>query len=203
MIDTPKFNTLSYKASELKAKGITSVAGYFFSDSQYKEHPTHASCLRYAADGISVRFCCENGYPNLDGYNSGYFTTSKGNNNAIMSINDAKIVLLPKGEPIFTTIDFDANETHWPEIQKYLAAFQQTIKGAGYLMGVYGNGVVLRLALAAGLTSHTWLAGSTGWGEYAPFKAKATIVQTEMNAMLLGSPVDYSVSKDAGGWISK
>jgi hypothetical protein len=110
---------------------------------------------------------------------------------------------------LFYTVDYDATQSDIDNaILPYAQAFHSTMgklcSMAGtpnYLLGVYGNGLVCKALMEAGLVHFSWLSESTGFGGYQMWLPHADIIQIEATTMF-GIDVDtnFRRSAEVGAW---
>lgn len=96
-----------------------------------------------------------------------HFTAANGAADAAKAVQALKLLKAPAGTTIFYSVDFDATRDELlNQILWYARAFRATAKESGFLVGVYGSGLVSQVLKAAGLAHFGWLAQSEGWAEY-------------------------------------
>lgn len=163
---------LSPFATCLKATGYGFVGRYYNINNPGK-NLTYAEANFLSALGIKIIAVWENGFPT----SSAYFSYKKGFADGAAAYEYASSVIhQPALTPIYFAVDYDASisDTN-KEIIAYFTgigdAFNQISPGnSGYLIGVYGSGLVCKTLLAAQKVTYCWLAQSKGWSGYNTFK---------------------------------
>jgi len=180
-------------AGTLVQEGYTFAARYYFNASSFKDRLEAAEATHLSAQKVYLVSIWESGYPT----SADYFTSGQGKSDGAHAAAQAKAAGQPKGSPIYFAADYDSTPS---DIVSYATEFQTAVKAAGYLAGIYGNGVTCHLLKERGLVSYTWLSQSTGFQGYSAWKPHANIVQTaEFNWH--GFDVDGdTASGDSGGW---
>jgi hypothetical protein len=111
----------------------------------------------------------------------------------------------PAGSAIYATADFDDASVDDEIVIAYFAAFKRMLNGE-YKLGVYANGATCQMALDAGVSDFTWLAGGMGMRGSRAFldTGKATLIQDvgDKQGLNLGINVDSDIAtvSEYGGW---
>ncbi len=106
------------------------------------------------------------------------FSPTVARRDAAQAIQYAAAVHQPLGSTIyFAGDDFDAGAGDLPTIRAYFEILRGIIVPAMYVLGVYGDGLVCQMLLAAQLVQHTFLAGAMGWQGSLAFKPSADAQQ--------------------------
>ncbi|MGV8986629.1 MAG: glycoside hydrolase domain-containing protein [Cypionkella sp.] len=164
------------KAAALFASGIRTVIRYYSRDTvrpSKRLSPAEAAAL--SAAGLRIAIVHEarfgNQVTNFDratGVADAAYARSYG----------AQVIGQPDGSTIYFGVDFDATKAQikeriLPYFQGVADAFAQTPGAPRYKVGIYGSGASCGAVLDAGLAEKAWLAQSTGWADYAGFKASS------------------------------
>lgn len=156
------------KLATLKAGGIMTVIRYInpLSLSSSKTVKV-AEAQAIAAAGMRLALVCE-GWGDAEGH--GGIDRPSGDRDGEKCRDYAKTVGAPIGAGIYFAVDTDESASRIRSL--VLPYFEEVKKGlAGtYRVGVYGSGAVCDAVQAAGLTELTWLAQSTGWTNYRPYR---------------------------------
>ena len=107
-----------------------------------------------------------------------YFTKAHGQADAAAAFYYAKKTIdQPKSTAIYFAVDFDAVQADLVAVEAYFQGIASVANPENYLIGAYGSGYVLETLKGKKLVAKTWLSGSTGWKDYAAYKAKCDILQ--------------------------
>lgn len=130
------------------------------------------------------------------------FSPARARADVSLALSQAAIVGQPTGSVIiFAADDFDAGAADLPIIRAYFELIRGPVLAAGYSLGAYGNGLVLRTLQEAGLIEVTMLAGAIGWHESAGFRAAASVVQGgTVQRFGLSIDTDAGVQAPQGLW---
>lgn len=189
---------LSAHGQQLVDGGFTYVCRYTFSVAHSsKDKLTHSEAVHLSRMGIYLVNVFEN-----DPTKPEYFSYSKGVSDGTAAFDYAFGVLgQPKGTPIYFTVDYDATEH---DLQTHIIPYFKGLRTPkyGYLLGVYGSGLVCRRLLEEGLVSFTWLAQSTGWAEYREYEQSGKWNLRQLwSTSWHGIDVDTDISNgNGGGW---
>lgn len=161
-------DSLLGKGKDIKAAGYSWVIKYALPSAEYPNKAwAKAELAEMRIFGIKAGVVFETANT-ID-----HFTAANGAADATRIVATMKLLKAPTGKTgAFFAVDFDATHDQITgPITEYAAAFRMTVKGAGYLPGAYGSGLLLRLLGrnlgGSGLIHWHWLAQSEGWGEYA------------------------------------
>lgn len=199
MIDTPYANDLISNIDNPLFANINAFGLYYFNHSGFKQRLTNHVALALSHRSRYVVSVWESGFPT----SVEYFTADNGASDAASAITQATDAGQPLHTPIYATVDYDASQSDLHAIFAYFAAYQKTLKAAGYLAGVYGSGMVCSAVHDKGYVSFTWLSGSTGWSGFNVWKNFANIVQGA-SVSIGGIKVDADTTNgNAGGWQTK
>lgn len=148
----------------LKGKGITHVGRYYASNQQKRLTPQEARAISEAGMQIFVVF--ENaGSPSL--------TFDQGVHDAQLARQQAKAVGQPEGSAIYFALEglphgYAASDV--PGAKAYMSGVASVL-GDEYRRGVYGDGVICKALLDAGLVAYTWLSASSSFPGTKDFAA--------------------------------
>lgn len=177
-------------AASLVAAGIQ-FAGRYYKSIANGLSRSEAEVL--SKSGIWIVSICEIGYPTQPGYFSQAMGQANGHHSVGMAIDAGQ----PEGTAIYYTVDYDAPPEDLPRIEAYFRGVAEARHG--YVVGVYGSGLVCSHIRQLGLAEKSWLAAPLGWrgSQYSGWDIR----QTTNDTILCGVRVDLDESKgDAGGW---
>ena len=123
-----------------------------------------------------------------------YFTEAQGVHDGKCAAAFAELVGQPQETVIFVCVDYDSNIG---EVYNYIRATHDTLKDAGYLMGIYGNGSTIGYFQDLGYCHAGWLSQSQGFNGYQDYLPRAAIVQGPETKVLVFD-VDLDDIKDEG-----
>jgi hypothetical protein len=195
-LDTPQ--SAMNVASLLKADGMEFVARYYFAGGSFKKLLTKAEAQVITQAGLWIVSVFESGRPVA----ASYFTTEQAIEDAANAYLCAVHAGQPAGSVIYFAVDGDIAPDDLPAITHYFQIVHDNLKPRGYLVGVYGSGLVCQTLSELGLVAKTWLSMSSGWRGYQDWLTHADIVQTETTT-LHGISYDLDVSNPrtgGGGW---
>lgn len=197
-IDSAKALTSYGKA--LLADGITFVIGYYFAFSSFKDRLSLPQTSHFSSLGIYNLGIWEGA-----GDHAGYFTPQQGAMDGEHAAAQAKDAGQPLGTPIYFAADYDSEPA---EIIPYATKFQDSVKAAGFVTGIYGNGITCQALKSAGIVSYTWLSQSTGFSGYEQWHPHANIVQGPEYTWAAPDGKSFDVDGDAangdsGAWLVK
>ena len=89
------------------------------------------------------------------------FSGEQGLQDAQAALAMAAHVGQPTGSAVYFAVDTGIDAT--PAVLAYFGAIASLVKPAGYKVGAYGPGAVLKATLAAGTVDYDWLGGAMGW----------------------------------------
>jgi hypothetical protein len=196
---SPGFDTFSDPVSlipELKAKGISWIALYYFHTSGFKKLLTHDIALALSKAGFYVVAVYENGEPTT----IEYFTPTRGSFDLATIQLRVQQCEQPSGSCIYATVDFEVEESDLDKIGAYFKELQPIRKT--HLLGAYAEGLVLEYLLKENLIDKAWLSQSKGFYDYQKFidSGKANIIQG-IETTQLGEDIDKDISNgNAGGF---
>ncbi len=107
---------------------------------------------------------------------------------------------IPAGKTIWLGVDSDLyRETEKAAVRKYFEKVGGKIKAAGFVIGMYGNGVNCESLAKAGLIGSAggkplcWIAGSTGWSGYKETMASGRyVLKQKVNQTCGGKGMDFN-----------
>ena len=170
-------------AHELLAKGIKAVGFYARTDRASK-----AMLDGLHSVGIKLFTIWEAGNPT----HSEYFTDDRGTYDGKHAVAFAQVMGQPEGTPIFAAIDYDSDPA---DVAAYVEAIHTEVRAAGYLLGLYGNGLTLGHFQDAGYSHYGYLSQSKGFQGYEDYLPRAAIVQGK-ETLLCGFDVDLDTVMD-------
>ena len=89
------------------------------------------------------------------------FSGDQGVIDAQRALEFAAQVGQPKGSAIYFAVDTGINAT--PDVLAYFGSVAGLLRPAGYKVGAYGPGAVLKATVVAGTVDYDWLGGAMGW----------------------------------------
>ncbi len=134
-----------------KAAGYTFVMHYYGGSSG--KDLTRASAIATSDLGMWCGAVFEEGGANFSG--------DQGVDDATKALAQAAQVGQPAGSAIYFAVDTGVNAT--ADVLAYFGSIATLVRGAGYKVGAYGPGAVLKAALEAGTIDYDWLGGAMGW----------------------------------------
>ena len=160
---------VTQSATCLKGVGIDFVFRYYSTTTtQPEKRLTRSEANSILAAGLTLGVVYEDGPTDVT-----YFSTQRGNQDAINAFNAAVSLGQPAASAIYFTVDYDASaaDVSGP-ISDYFTGvnqgMQQAASAAGvvpYSIGVYGSGDVCSFIKGQNsLAKYSWLSESTGWG---------------------------------------
>jgi chitosanase len=187
-------NNVTDHLGQLKALGVSAIGRYYASNHQKRLTRPEAEAITAADLDIFVVF--ENsGDPQLS-FDSGV-------NDAQIALGQAKTVGQPGGTGIYFALEHEKfggfSLAHVPGIKGYLEGVRSVLS-PHFKVGVYGDGVVCKAALDAGLCEFTWLSASTKHPGTPEFTAsgRATLIQRRnVDQMIDGLSIDFNDAKSA------
>lgn len=157
----------------LKTRGVTAVLRYYArSTRQPEKRLTRGEAQALIEAGISIGIVHQSG-----GSGAGSFSALNGKRDAEYSLDYAvNTIGQPSGSAIYFAVDYDAksvdlNNKIIPHFRSVKAVCDTGLNGKTYLVGAYGNGLVLKRLLDDGLIKFAWMSQSTGHQGSAAFKA--------------------------------
>jgi hypothetical protein len=197
LIDTPFPSRIAANPEPFRASGVTAVASYYFGGRSFKELLTREVAESLSREGFFNVAIFESGSPTVPAY----FMPDMARINGSRAAECGTMSGQEEHSPIYSAVDYDAQEQHLPVIGAYFAIMQPFMKDAGLIAGVYGNGLVCRYLMEKGYVSKSWLAESRGWTGHADWLPHADIVQVR-STVLHGVDVDlnYTAPSGGGGW---
>lgn len=185
----------------LREKGIVAV-GRYYSRSAWKRL-TRPEAEALSAAGIAIWAVYQdagNAYERFD--------AARGRDQARRALAYARdIIGQPAGSAIYFAVDYDASPKEVRGgIKDYFAAIAAMFAadGAGYRVGVYGNGAACAAMLDAGLADLAWLSMSTGHHGHRAFsRSRRWALRQRPETKLCGlgiDPNDLGESGDYGGF---
>lgn len=176
--------------AQLKAAGKTFACRYFGAGGAWK-HADKAECDALRAAGIAIVTNVEDA---ADGLLGGY---AVGRSWAAQAEGASRIAGAPAGRPIYLSVDFPADASHWSRIDAALVGAASVIGAAR--VGVYGSYATVEHCNAMGSARWFWQTYAWSHGAFAPF---AHLYQYR-NGQTLGSGVVDLVTgygPDFGQW---
>jgi len=187
IIDTN--NNVSGHLSVLKALGVTAIGRYYASSQRKRVTRIEASAI--SAAGLDLFVVFENsGDPQL--------SFESGVHDAQIALGQAEALGQPEGTAIYFALEHDKfggfGTDHIPGLKRYLDGVKHVL-GPQYKVGVYGDGVVCKTALDAGLCDFTWLSASTKHPGTPEFTAsgRATLIQGKRSPNDRGGAIDKTI----------
>jgi len=191
IIDTNRRTTSHLSC--LQAKGVKTIIRYYArSTSQPEKQLIRREAEAIVSSGISIAVVHQAG-----GANVGSFSGTKGKLDAEYAFKYAiETIGQPAGSAIYFAVDFDCDATQFANnVVPHLEAINDINSSGGFskqfVIGAYGNGLVLDGLLSKGLIEFAWLSQSTGHHGSRTFKVtnKWTLFQ-ELPSTLCGIGVD-------------
>lgn len=172
-IDTP--NDTTDHAHALKAAGIEAVGFYARPDR------SSLSMIKGLAAVDIKRFAIyEKGKP----VTASYFTQNQATHDATAAAMHCHAMVMPAGKPIFHCVDYDAAKADLDLFVKFFSTLQGITKQAGFLLGAYGPGWLLKELQHKGIIHWGYLSQSKGFTGYEDYKPHAAIVQGRASTLL-------------------
>ncbi len=187
IIDTN--NNVSGHLSFLKTLGVTAIGRYYASSHRKRVTSLEASAISAAGIDLFVVFE-DSGDPVL--------SVESGVNDAQIALGQAQALGQPEGTAIYFALEHDKfggyTTAHIRGLKRYLEGVGQVL-APHYKVGVYGDGVVCKTALDAGLCEFTWLSASTKHPGTPDFTAsgRATLIQGKRTPGDRGGQIDKTI----------
>ncbi len=160
-------------ASRIAATGMKFVIRYYSKSA--KKSLTRAEAAELSAANLRLAVVYEDFNNDIR-----FFNAKLGGENAAEALASAAGMGQPSGSAIYFAVDFDPSEVEVRgPVSDYFRALSQSFAVATtrYALGVYGSGLTCRLLRDTGLSTFTWLSGSTGFRESAMFRPQAHLLQ--------------------------
>ena len=170
LIDTP--NSVIGKVAKLKGLGVSGIIRYV--------SPNTASFPNKRVTASEIRECARFGvWVGLVWEVAGTaseMSAAIGKVHAAEAVKVAQALKLPKAKAIGFAVDYDAPQSDLPAVLAYFKAVHNELSSAGYLVTVYGSGLVMDKVIGAGFAHYGWLSQSMGWSG-SKAEAKEVILQ--------------------------
>jgi hypothetical protein len=166
----------------LRHAGIDFIARYYSTTTQQPEKRlTLLEAQAISAAGMTIVVVYEDGPTHV-----GYFSTSRGHQDAVNAYNTAAQMLQPSGSGVYFAVDYDATPSDIAQpISDYFRGVRQGFIDAAqgapsiYSIGVYGSGACCDwIKDHLQIAKYSWLAESTGWHgsrDYTDWNIKQSI----------------------------
>jgi hypothetical protein len=92
-----------------------------------------------------------------------YFTKENALADAAAAVAKAAQMKQPKSSTIYFAVDCNPGEEQMPLVLDYFDTIMAGVVPEGYVVGVYGSGLVCRRVLAASYAKCAWLSNAMGW----------------------------------------
>jgi hypothetical protein len=192
----------------IQAAGCSFVFQYYATHSHIPNKITTPERARaISAAGLNTGAVWENGEPTTPEY----FTGEQGRTDAQLAIAFAARIGQPALTPIYFAVDCNLTYEHvssW--LFNYFVGLRSIFiaqAAPGYVVGVYGSGLVCEKMTDWVLASYSWLARARDWRGYEEFLPRATLIQGSLPAALVGiglpesdSDGDTASTEDYGGF---
>ena len=132
-----------------------------------------------------------------------YFTKENAVADAAAAIAKAAQMKQPKSSTIYFAVDCNPGEEQIPAVLDYFDRIMAGVVPEGYVVGVYGSGLVCRRVLAAGYAKCAWLSNAKGWNGSRDYHDWAVHQTTLPFTLPFGLEVDGDVAvspEHAGLW---
>lgn len=157
----------------LRAEGVETIIRYYARTTrQAEKRLTRAEADAIVAAGASIAVVHQAG-----GASAGSFSRANGELDAEYALTYAiEVIGQPAASAIYFAVDFDCNATQFtrnvvPHFEALNESNQSGDFSKRFVIGAYGNGLVLDGLLTAGLCGPAWLSQSTGHHGSKAFKA--------------------------------
>lgn len=163
LVDTGAIITKAY-ADALAAMNVDGALRYL------RRHPNDPSRLTphevswICSAGLSIGSVFEHHSDRL-----AYLVEANGALDGASAVRNAKEINQPLSSAIYGAIDTDITDATLPLVKAYWLPFAQTVKGAGYGVGIYGDDAVLEAICGwtidgfGDAADHAWLTNAKGW----------------------------------------
>ena len=187
------------------AAGYRFVARYLYNEGKRNSCLTLEEAQDIKKAGLVCVAIVESGFPTRDEYFSAKQGIIDGGNARVA----AKNVGMPASEPIYFTVDYDAQQPALDaRIVPYFEAVNRELTGVvnaempAYDVAAYGSKLVLAHLYNRHLIKRSWQAYAPGWGG-SEIEMHCDLVQTTGGRTSpLGLNADCDVSNgNAGGWV--